>query len=434
MNMKIFNIILLASVLISACTDPELDPLQRDKLKSGSTLALRGQSVTNLSSEDFATGVDTFNLLADNSNKTFSFTCDFVSENISDLQSVDVFVVAKGTRTKVLNVPASAFVKAEGTNFNRATITIPHKTLFDAAGGDICAFKPSDVVSGTISYIDIENDINLSDGTIVPASAIVNSSLFESTAFYPAHKLRYVAKGPVSPPVKAFLASGTPLEVDLTAAFVGGSAGVTFEWTAVDNPNVDGEIFSGSGSILMGGTLVNLTTKKQSVVYTVVPTLPNGCKGLPFTVTTAFCDASELAGTFSAKTTGAGLWGGSDACTSTWEGTVIWEELSEGVYNVKTISPNGDTFIDMSQGGYYGCYGANAQNQLPEGTLRITHQCDKLAFIGTSKWDEVYKFDDVKVDDKNGKKLTIKWSNTYGEAAVVELTRTDKDWPSSTSF
>lgn len=431
MNMKYLNIILFLSLFIAACEDPELDPLQRDKLKKGSTLALRGESFDNIGNDKFATGVDTFNVLANNANETFTFTCDFVSENFSDLQSVDVFVVAKGTRTKVLTVPASEFKDVAESNFNRATITIPFTTLFSAAGGNICDFKPSDVVSGSISYIDIENDINLTDGTVVPASAIVNTSLFESTTFYPAHKLRYVAKGPVSAPVKAFLASGTELEVDLTQGFAGGAEGVTFKWTAEDNPNVDGEILSGEGNILKGGTLTNLTTKKQSVVYTVVPTLPNGCQGLPFTVTTAFCNASDLAGTFSAKTTGAGVWGGTDACTSVWEGTVIWEEVTEGVYNVKTISPNGDTFVDMSMGGYYGCYGTSAQANLPLGDLRVTHQCDRLGFIGTSQWDEVYKFEDVKV---SGKKLTVKWSNTYGESAVVELTRSDKDWPTPINF
>jgi hypothetical protein len=140
MNMKYLNIILFLSLVFSACEDPELDPLQVDKLKKGSTLALRGESYDNISNEAFATGVDTFNVLANNANETFTFTCDFVSENFSDLQSVDVFVVAKGTRTKVLNVPASAFKDVAESNFNRATISIPFTTLFNAAGGNICDF------------------------------------------------------------------------------------------------------------------------------------------------------------------------------------------------------------------------------------------------------------------------------------------------------
>jgi len=40
----------------------------------------------------------------------------------------------------------------------------------------------------------IESDIELTDGTIVPSSAIVNSGLFAASAFFPAHQLNYYAE------------------------------------------------------------------------------------------------------------------------------------------------------------------------------------------------------------------------------------------------
>jgi hypothetical protein len=143
---------------------------------------------------------------------------------------------------------------------------------------------------------------------------------------------------------------------------------------------------------------------------------------------------SALEGTFSCNTTGDSKWGGSNGtdCSETWSGEVTWEKESEGVYIVKTKSPGGDSFIDFSHGGYYACYGATAQSQLPSdatsGSLRVKDTCGKLTISGKSRWDEEYTVTGVKVD---GKVLTFRWSNTYGEAAKVELTRTDKDWPTN---
>ena len=408
-------------IRLSSCTDSELDPLQRDKLKKGSILALRGQSVDNIADENFVGGIDSFNVLGDNSNTSFSFTCDFLSESIANLSSVDVYVVAKGgNRVKVKNVLASAFQPATGSNFNRTTITLTYAELIAASGYVLCDFKPSDPQSGAFSGFLIQNDLNLSDGTIVPSSAIVNTSLSESTLLFPAHNLRITARGPVSPPVKAFLASGTELIVDL-------EGGISFKWTATDNPNVSGEILSGTGTPLLGGTLTNLTSKKQSVVYSVTPTLSNGCEGLPYTITTAFCNASELGGTFNAKMSRDGSFG-TGSCTATWEGTVRWEEVSEGVYKIYSTD-NGVELEDFSMGAYYACYGANAQNQMPLGDLRYTHQCDKLGISGKSQWGEAYTITELIVA---GKDLTISWVNDYGEAGTTVLTRTDgNDWPSS---
>ncbi len=286
MKYKIFSIYIIGILFFSSCTDPELDPLQFDNIKKASILGLRGQSFDNLFEDAYASGVDTFSILGDNSARKFTFTVDFVSENQSSLSSVDVFVKTKsGTRAKILNVPASEFKPADGTNFNRATVSIPFPTIFTASGFAICDFKPSNGPDGVYSYISIENDINLSDGSIVPASAIVNTSLSESTILYPGHNLRYIAKGPYTSSSKLQVASGTKISVDLLGDLSPADAGATFTWKADSNASIDGETDTNSNAKSIDDTLTNLTDKRQTVVYNVQPKLSNGCDGTPYTVT-----------------------------------------------------------------------------------------------------------------------------------------------------
>lgn len=285
MKFKIIVLLVFGSLLFNACEDPELDPLQYDKIKRGSILGLRGTSFDNLFEDAFATGVDTFGILTDNSGRTFKFTVDFVSENQSSLSSVDVFVITKGgLRTKLLTVPASEFKPTTGTNFNRAEISLPFNTIFTASGFSICDFIPSSGPDGVYSFITIENDINLSDGSIVPASAVVNGNLFESTILYPGHSLRYIAKGPYTSSSKLTIASGTALSIDMLASLSPADPGATFSWNADANDNVDGETSATSTANVIGDVLTNLTEKRQTVTYNVQPKLSNGCLGTPYTV------------------------------------------------------------------------------------------------------------------------------------------------------
>ena len=418
MNYKILGTFLLFALLFSSCSDSELDPLQVDKLKKGSILGLRGGSVANLSNASFITGVDTFNVLQDNSQRNFSFTCDFISEVQSDLSSVDTYVINKdGARVKVKSTPASEFVPADGTNFNRATITVPFTDLLNASGKSICDFKPSNAKLGVFSFIDIENDINLTDGTIVPASSVVNSSLFESTIFYPAHKLRMIAKGPAVENVKVDLSSKSSLTVDFNKLVTQADPGTTYTWTSEGNPNVTGVTSPGSGTSITD-KLTNTSAKKQVVVYNVVPTLSNGCEGAPFTVTVSVvlkepC-VSELGGTYAYSSTG---W-----CGTVVEGTIEFRAEENGVYQIYL---DGGADPDFSMGAYAACYGADVT--LPGGDLKLIEDCNFLSFTGASRWGETYVFNKVTVA---GKTLTLDWKNDYDpEAGVIVITRTDKDWP-----
>jgi hypothetical protein len=286
MKLKLIYSVLLMGLIFAACEDPELDPLQYDKIKKGSILGLRGTSFDNLFEDAYATGVDTFSIIEDNSGRTFKFDVDFVSESQSSLASIDVFVVKKdGSRAKIANIPASEFKPTTGTNFNRANVSIPFNTIFNASGFAICDFSPSSGPDGIYSFIQIENDINLSDGTIVPASAIVNTSLSESTILYPGHNLRYIAKGPYTSSSKFEIKSGDTLDVDLLNALSPADAGATFAWSADANDNIDGETSASSSSNKISDILVNTTTKRQTVTYNVAPKLGNGCNGTPYTVT-----------------------------------------------------------------------------------------------------------------------------------------------------
>ncbi len=134
---------------------------------------------------------------------------------------------------------------------------------------------------------------------------------------------------------------------------------------------------------------------------------------------------SELAGVFDAVTTGQGVWAGSP-CSSSWTGQVEWVHEGNGVYTIKSVV-EGNELNDISMGSYYACYGVTGQSGLPNGTLKLTDACGKLAFIGLSQWGETYTFNSITV---NGNQLTVDWANDYGETAVTTLTRTDgKNWP-----
>ncbi len=191
--MKKLLFILLAGLFIASCEDPEKDPLQFDKIKKGSLLALRGQAFDNLFDEAFLGGVDIVSKTADVSKETFEFEADFLSEDQGSISSVDVFAKYKssGTRSKVATIPGSAFVAPTGAVYKRGKITIPLTEILKATGKNFADLPATDFDNGVISNFIIESDINLADGTLVPSSAIVNSSLYESAQFYPAHSLSY---------------------------------------------------------------------------------------------------------------------------------------------------------------------------------------------------------------------------------------------------
>lgn len=193
-SMKNILWLLLGVLMVaSACTDEELDPLQFHKIQKGSILTLRGEAFSNLSNRDFKGASDRFSIAGDISKESFTFETDFLSEDPSSIARVITYARAEenGPRVQVAVTEGSAFRAATPDDYPRATISIPLSTILTALKAQASDFAPT--AERPVRYIFIENDLELKDGTIVPANAVVNSSLFESALFYPAHNLRYLA-------------------------------------------------------------------------------------------------------------------------------------------------------------------------------------------------------------------------------------------------
>lgn len=187
--MKNLIILLLGTVLFAAaCSDPEKDPLQFDKITKGSLISLRGQAVENLNELSYVGAVDSFSVSKDNSAEKFEFQADFIAEDPTTLSEVQVFAKATetGSRQRVGVVSGSSFVDVPDSKYPRGTFSFDCNAILAALSK-----SASDFAVG--SYIYIECDLVLTDGSVIPSSSIVNSSLFETGYFYPAHNLLYRA-------------------------------------------------------------------------------------------------------------------------------------------------------------------------------------------------------------------------------------------------
>jgi len=102
-------------------------------------------------------------------------------------------------------------------------------------------------------------------------------------------------------------------------------------------------------------------------------------------------------------------------CPGQISGTVTWTKASATTYKSS----------DFSFGSWVHCYGASGG--VPGGTLTMSDACGVISMTGTDQYGDRYTY---KIDKVEGTKLTITWSNTYGEFGTVVLTRKDgKNWP-----
>ena len=190
---KILKSLFLISsvVLIFSCTDESLDPLKFTEIKKGTIFALRGTQLDNIYFEGIC-GAEIFaNDLARVSK--FEFDAEFLSEGKASLASVDVFALKKtisGTTTsteKVLlqNVPFSQFKTTEDYVGPWVSVSINVSDIITKLGN-----PSSDVLFDLYANgIDIQSDLNLTDGTKVTSEQIVAAGLFQSDQFYPAQIL-----------------------------------------------------------------------------------------------------------------------------------------------------------------------------------------------------------------------------------------------------
>jgi hypothetical protein len=178
-------------VMFSACTDKTLDPLQFDQIKSGAIIALRGTAADNLDpanpiSRKLKGAIDSFSISKAATEK-FVFDVEFLSTNSSNLKSIEVYAKTdKIGRKKVTSIDGATLSVKTGSINPQGTVSIPITAILTALGA-----KKSDFAVG--DFINIQCDLLLKDGGTVLSSSVVNSSLFESTIFFPAHDLLYIA-------------------------------------------------------------------------------------------------------------------------------------------------------------------------------------------------------------------------------------------------
>ncbi len=190
-------LILTLSFLYSSCSDESLDPLQVNKIQKGKLLALRGTALDNIYFEGIPAG-EFFPRIATAADK-FTFEAEYLSENPKSLESVDFFVIKQvgNTNTRVLlkNVPFSEFVN-DGKYVNPwVTVTLPLSDVLTKIGLPSTFPMSSTTINELLSTykfgINIEADLNLTDGSKALAENVVAAGLFQSDQFYPAQKLAY---------------------------------------------------------------------------------------------------------------------------------------------------------------------------------------------------------------------------------------------------
>jgi hypothetical protein len=182
---KSLFILSIVSIALASCTDKSKDPILFDQVKQGALLSLRGEAVDSLDSYGFA---DRFSVTAATAD-VFKFDADFISENTANLAKVTVYAkFKKEARVKIAEIDGAKFVIPTGGKYPRGNVSIPLQTILTALNKTKASFNPANFDS-----ISIESDLDLKDGGKVPASSIINSSLFESAHFYPAQVLSYLA-------------------------------------------------------------------------------------------------------------------------------------------------------------------------------------------------------------------------------------------------
>jgi len=197
---KLYSILILALfAIIVSCTDDSLDPLQFKKVSKGTLLALRGDFLQAIYFDD-EPGASFVPLISDGTD-VFSFDAEFLSDNPSALESIDVYAEdSVGVRTLLKNYPASAFTTGENgrpvikVSFTLAEILpkIGIPATFPLSQGVVDALLGDNPLLGSYAAgINIVTDINLTDGTKVLADDMVASGLYQSNQFYPAMRLPF---------------------------------------------------------------------------------------------------------------------------------------------------------------------------------------------------------------------------------------------------
>lgn len=223
--------------LAFSCEDPELDPLKMDLVKKGTILALRGQQLDNIYANGLP-GAEFFPRIINGTEK-FEFDAEYLAEDVSTLESFDIYVIKKvgsGTeRVFLKNVSGSEFKTTADYLRPWVSVSLNLTDILDGLG--LSDYTDPDVVDELLTTykfgVNLESDLNLTDGTKVLAADIVAAGLFASDQFYPAQKLTYTVTDFC--PYEATWA-GTYTANEIYSAGVYGPYNVTFTQDGAD-PN-----------------------------------------------------------------------------------------------------------------------------------------------------------------------------------------------------
>lgn len=195
---KIYSLLTLALfAVIVSCTDDDLDPLNFKKVTKGTLLALRGDFLQAIYI-DGTSGASFVPLITDGTD-VFSFDAEYLSDDPTSLESIDVYVEnADGVRTLLENIPATAFKTTD--DYTRPWVTVSFTLNEILAGLDLPQASPDEPLpQETVDLlldeygagINIVTDLNLKDGTKVLADEMVAAGLYQSDQFYPAMRLPF---------------------------------------------------------------------------------------------------------------------------------------------------------------------------------------------------------------------------------------------------
>ena len=222
-NIKSRITAIVCLLMVFACADNTLDPLQFDFVKKGVILALRGQQLENIY---FAgePGAEFVPLIA-TGNETFDFEAELLAEDPSVLESMDIYVIKQvGTtseRVFLTNVPASAFTQGEYKNPS-VSVSLDLSDVTDKLGLGSYPLSEADINTLITTYkfgVRIEIDLNLADGSKVLAEQLVASGLYQSNQFYPAQKLVWAVVNYCAYDESAWAGSYTANEIYASSAY-----------------------------------------------------------------------------------------------------------------------------------------------------------------------------------------------------------------------
>jgi hypothetical protein len=198
---KITSILIfgVTMALVLSCSDDSLDPYQIDKIKKGTMLALRGEMFNNIYNLGLP-GAEFFPS-AISGTEMFEFDAEYLSEDVNSLESMDIYIIKKTkvgntiTRERIFkqNVPFSEFQTTDDYNRPWVSISMTLGEILTTVGISLPLDQTEiDLLEDTYKTgINVEIDLNLTDGSQVLATQIVSGSLFGSDQFYPAQKLTY---------------------------------------------------------------------------------------------------------------------------------------------------------------------------------------------------------------------------------------------------